>query len=217
MDDWVTGKIREEREEGYVVLIPKVEEIKQFNITDCLIKLQSPSLITEEQRKKAWVLIGDIAEGTNRIGKFKDAVHKEMKQMFCEQNYITRFSLSNCSRERATKYIEFLISYILKNEIPSEVANENFDDSTEKFLYARFMSDRCMICDNKADYYYLDDGIKVTKIEPEEVEKGDKLYCLCEKHGDYLEKKGKKIFEQIYILEPLVAGASMLEKIKGGK
>ena len=214
MQDWINGKIIEETEEGYLILMPKAEEVKEFNISECLIKLQSPSLITEEQRKKAWVLIGDIAEGTNRIGRFKDAVHKEMKQMFCEQNYITRFSLSNCSREKATKYIEFLISYILKHDIPSEAAQESYDDTTEKFLYARFMSDKCMICDNDCSRYISVDDVIEKDVSPNTLSKGDKIYCLCDKHADYLLKKGKRIFEQVYILEPLVVGENMINKIK---
>lgn len=217
MEDWISGQIVEERENGYLVLIPKIEEIKDFGIKECLIKLVSPYLVTEEQRKKAWVLITDIAEGTNRWGRLRDAVHKEMKQMFCEQNYINRFSLSNCSRATATKYIEFLISYILKNNISSSVLDEDFDDSTAKMLYARFMSGKCMICDEDCTRYYVDDSVKLELTPPEKLENGDKIYCLCDKHGDYLEKKGKNIFDQVYIIEPLNVSDNMLAKLKEEK
>ena len=214
MQDWIQGKIVEEQDDCYLVSIPKVEEIKEYNITDCLIKLQHPTLITDEQRKKAWVLIGDIAEGTNRIGRFKDAVHNEMKELFCKQNYITRFSLSNCSREMATRYIEFLISYILKNNIPSEVAVQDFDDSIARSLYARYMSGKCMICEEPFTRLYLKTGTGVERTGVDKLTVGDEIYFLCDKHGEYLEKKGKKIFDQVYILEPLRVGNSVLNNLK---
>ena len=214
MEDNIVGKIVEETEEGYLVLIPKIEEIKNFNLKECFIKLISPYLITEEQRKKAWVLISDIAEGTNRWGRLRDAVHKEMKQIFCEQNYINRFSLSNCSRMTATKYIEFLASYILKNNIPSSVLAEDYDDTTSKMMYARFMSGKCMICDEDITRYYLDDGMEIKRLESKKIEKGDNIFCLCDKHGDYLEKKGKNLFTQIYILDPLTVSESMVNKLR---
>lgn len=208
-NDLITGKIVNEVEEGYLVLIPKVEEISQFKIKDCTVKLLSPFLITDEQRKKAWVLISDIAEASNRWGKLKETVHKEMKQLFCEQEYINRFSLSNCSRATATKYIEFLISYILKNNIPSDVSSVDYDDSSEKMMYAKYMSGKCMVCEEPHTRYYVKDGFELEKTESPE--KGDKIYFLCDKHGDYLEKKGVKIFNEIYILEPLSVSDSMLK------
>lgn len=208
--DLINGKIVEETEEGYLVLIPKVEEIKEFGIKECTVKLLSPYLVTDEQRKKAWVLINDIAEATNRWGKLKDAVHKEMKQMFCEQEYINRFSLSNCSRATATKYIEFLISYILKNDIPSDVSNVDYDDSAEKMMYAKYMNDKCMVCEEPFTRYYIKDGFELKKSDT--IDKGDKIYFLCDKHGDYLEKKGMKIFNEIYILEPLSVSDSMIKR-----
>lgn len=214
MEDNIIGKIIEEREDGYLVLIPKVEEIKEFNISECFIKLISPYLITEEQRKKAWVLISDIAEGTNRWGKLRDTVHREMKQAFCEQNYINRFSLSNCSRMTATRYIEFLISYILKNNIPSSALEEDYDDTAAKMFYARFMSGKCMICDEDITRYYVDDGLELKLTPPQKLSKGDEIFCLCDKHGDYLEKKGKNLFTQIYILDPLAVSDTMLKKIR---
>ena len=215
MEEWTNGKIVEETEEGYLILVPKVEEIKEFGIKECLVKLLSPYLVTEEQRKKAWVLITDIAEGTNRWGKLKDAVHKEMKQKFCEQYDVKSFSLSNCSRATATKYIEFLVSYILENNIPSSVLEEDFDDSTSKMMYARFMSDKCMICDNEVTRYYVDDSGILKLTDFEKLESGEKIYFLCDKHGDYLEKKGKSLFNQIYIIEPLNVSDNMRNKEKG--
>lgn len=217
MEDWISGQIIEEKEDGYLVFIPKIEEIKEFGIKECLIKLVSPYLITEEQRKKAWVLISDIAEGTNRWGRLRDAVHKEMKQMFCEQNYINRFSLSNCSRNTARKYIEFLASYILKNNISSSILEEDFDDSTPKMLYARLMSGKCMICDEDYSRFYVDDGIELKLTSSDKLEKGEKVYCLCDKHGDYLEKKGKNLFNQVYIIEPLNVTESIINNLKEKK
>lgn len=213
MEDWINGRIVQENEDGYLVQIPKIGEIQELGIKECQVKLEAHGLITEEQRQKAWCLITDIAEATNRIGRFKDATHKEMKQKFCEENYIPKFSLSNCSRVMAARYIDFLVSYILKNDIPSSISVEDYDNTAEKTIYAAFMGDHCMICENDISRYYTKDNLDLEQVQPNELEMGDKFYFLCDKHGDYLERKGTKIFESVYILEPLNVSKSVLEKI----
>ena len=107
-----------------------------------------------------------------------------------------------------------MCSYILKNNIPSSIASEDYDDSISKSMYAGFMTDRCMICDRPYEKYYTKTPTgEMKEISKDKIQVGDELYFLCEKHGNYLLEKGQKTFDRVYVLEPLKVGNSMLEKI----
>lgn len=83
-------------------------------------------IISHEQRKKIYAIFRDIADS---LGTNKDYVKDNLKKKFCEENGVKIFSLSNCDRELAGRFIEFLIVFAFEygvelNEHPRELIED---------------------------------------------------------------------------------------------
>ena len=65
--------------------------------------------ITERQRKYIFVLVRDYADLTKYT---PEEAREILTVIYCTENHIPLFSLSDCSLERASDFIEFLLGYI---------------------------------------------------------------------------------------------------------
>lgn len=64
--------------------------------------------ITEKQRKYIFVLVRNYADLTKYT---PEEARDILTVIYCSQNHLLPFSLSDCSQERASDFIEFLLRY----------------------------------------------------------------------------------------------------------
>lgn len=64
--------------------------------------------ITDSQRKYIFVLVRDYADLTKYT---PEEAREILTVIYCTENCIPSFSLSDCSLERASDFIEFILRY----------------------------------------------------------------------------------------------------------
>lgn len=118
--------------------------------------------ITEEQRKKVYLLIKKFA---NEYGDTADNVKELLKTQFTE-TFGKEFSLSDCSKETAAEFIEYILSVARSNQYGFA-----FDESDKKFIHM-LNSKKCFVCNSPGIVYGNEKG---------------KL-CLCNNHAEELQQ-----------------------------
>ena len=123
---------------------------------ECLIVLKDSRTITAEQRKKAYALLGEIAdymgempEYTKRLFKLK-FIHDELKGIADDV-----FSLSNCDVTIAHDFITYLIDFIIAHEIPTKVPLAELCEDVEKFVYSCAMKKYVACAGRKRNYIIM--------------------------------------------------------------
>lgn len=137
--------------------------------------LEEMDQISEEQRKKAYLLIkkfadeyGDTADNTKELlkSRFKQASDKEI-------------SLSDCKSETASEFIEFILSLARQNGY-----GFGFDESNKQFS-VMLANKKCFVCSKYGGVYGNEKG---------------KL-CLCDTHAKELQSTQSIEFLEKYHIE----------------
>ena len=102
-------------------------------IKDCEIRFDDGRTITNEQRKKAYATIRDIADWT---GEPPEAMKEWLKYLHISRTGCRYFSLSNCSIDTAREYINTLLDYALENGIILLDFGVNRTDDIDRYLYS---------------------------------------------------------------------------------
>ena len=179
---------------------------------ECLIVLKDSRTITAEQRKKAYALLGEIAdymgempEYTKRLFKLK-FIHDELKGIADDV-----FSLSNCDVTIAHDFITYLIDFIIAHEIPTKVPLAELCEDVEKFVYSCAMKKICCVCGKKAELHHYDAiGSRYDRDKP--VHEGLRALPLCREHHIRAHEKSKETFLEEYHLQPITIDKSICKK-----
>lgn len=179
---------------------------------ECLIVLKDSRTITAEQRKKAYALLGEIAdymgempEYTKRLFKLK-FIHDELKGIADDV-----FSLSNCDVTIAHDFIAYLIDFIIAHEIPTKVPLAELCEDVEKFVYACAMKKICCVCGKKAELHHYDAiGSRYDRDKP--VHEGLRALPLCRQHHIRAHEISKETFLEEYHLQPITIDKSICKK-----
>ncbi|WIF95046.1 putative HNHc nuclease [Caminicella sporogenes] len=134
--------------------------------------------ISDEQRKKVYALIKDIADS---IGDTVDNMKYNLKIAFIQQSEYNDFSLSNCSKELATDFIEFLLNFAFENGVRLKEHPRNSFDNIERYFAITVKNRICAVCGKRGDIHHIDAigmGNNRNKVD-------DSLHrkiCLCRSH-----------------------------------
>ena len=188
------------------------ERFCRISPVECLIVLKDSRMITAEQRKKAYALLGEIAdymgempEYTKRLFKLK-FIHDELKGMADEV-----FSLSNCDVTIAHDFITYLIDFIIAHEIPTKVPLAELCEDVEKFVYSCAMKKICCVCGKKAELHHYDAiGSRYDRDKP--VHEGLRALPLCREHHIRAHEISKETFLEEYHLQPITIDKSICKK-----
>lgn len=130
------------------------DKILKFDSFDAEIRLDDGRTISVDQRKKIFATIKDIALYTGD--------HPEDQRAFLLYDYCIRtgefpFSLRDCSMTQARDFIDFIIEFILREDIPLSEIALNRTDNIDKYLYNCIKHKRCSICGKTpSDLHHVD-------------------------------------------------------------
>lgn len=158
--------------------------------------------ISENQRKKIYALIRDIA---NYIGDSVDNTKENLKIEFVQQTEYEMFSLSNCSSELASEFIDFLINFAFENGIPMSEHPFKRADDIERYLAACLRHRICCVCGQPGEVHHVETigmGRKRAAVDDSGYEK----ICLCRRHHAEAHQIGINAFEDKYHVHGIVWG-----------
>ena len=188
--------VRESREGTEMIIrIPGHNLADTFltkRIRDGEFRYDDGRTITNEQRKKAYATIRDMAEWTG----YPPEIMKEiMKYEFMIRTGEEYFSLSDCSVDLAREFISTLIEFSLEHGIQLSDLAINRTDDIGRYLYYCIKHKRCAVCGRPGEIHHVDTigmGNDRRHVDDSEYRK----ICLCREHHTEVHKIGISVFEE---------------------
>ncbi|KNF07152.1 protein of unknown function DUF968 [Gottschalkia purinilytica] len=208
--------IKEVEEGTYLkVFIPKeyvkdtIERFKQGNKAFAEIRLDDNRRITNEQRKKYFATLKDIADYT---GNVLEDMHDYFKFIYCYRNRQEYISMSDCSVTEAREMINIILDFALENDIPLSDLGINRTDDINRYLYSCLINRRCMCCGKKADIHHVDKvGMGRNRNKINHV--GLRAMSLCRVHHTESHNIGEKEFYDKYKVHPIKLDEIAVKKL----
>jgi len=156
--------------------------------------------ISENQRKKIYALIRDIA---NYIGDSVDNTKENLKIEFLQGSEYDMFSLSNCSSELAGEFIDFLINFAFENGVPMSEHPLKRTDDIKRYLAACLRHRICCVCGQPGEVHHVD-AIGMGRNRAEADDSWNRKICLCRRHHSEAHTIGMAAFEDRYYVHGIV-------------
>lgn len=170
--------------------------------------------ISPEQRRKCYALFGEIAEWA---GYEPEEIKEELKHQFRKKvvKSLERelFSLSDCDMTTAREFLNYLIDFVLRNDVPTHVPLAELSDDIDRYVYACLMRKKCAVCGQKADLHHIDQ-VQMGHNRNEIEHIGRRCLPLCRKHHDEIHSIGCDRFLQYYHLKPGVIDEKIVKVYK---
>lgn len=223
IQEHVLGKITDVREDGTVVIVAAVPSIERAILREydtAEIILPDGRRIHAEQRRKAFALIGEIAEYVDGIRNAETV--EEQKQLLKMEFMLKRmesterrmFSLSDCSVTTAREFITYLVDFIIANDIPTRVPLIDNCDDIQRYIYACLMNRKCAVCGKPADVHHCEGSRVGAGSDREKVHHlGREVLPLCRVHHTECHG-GEAEFIAKYHLEPVKLDEQLCRKLK---
>lgn len=165
---------------------------------------------TPEQLRKAYALLGEIAEWS---GDDKESVKAATKHDFLREHLIglrkELFSLSNCDVTTAREYITYLVEFCIRHHVQIHVPLVELCDDIQRYVYACMMHKACAVCGKPAQLHHVD-HVGMGRNRNDICHIGMRALPLCSKHHLFGEGKegaahnmGLDEFLAKYHLEPV--------------
>ena len=201
----VDGKIIDVRQDGFTAFIP-YENINRMCVRQydsVQVGLPDARTITPQQRRKAFALVGEIAEYT---GYTREQAHLTLKHEFIANHLEALqkelFSLSDCDVTTAREYISYLIEFCLKFDVPTHQPLVALCDDLERYIYACLLCKKCCVCGKRAELHHVDRigmGNDRTRVE----HMGRRCLPLCRVHHAEVDQIGDEALCAKYHITPV--------------
>lgn len=218
------GYIQDIQENGTAVIhasLPSLTRAFDRKYNEVEIILNDGRRITASQRKKIFALLGEISVFVH--GDKENSEVEETKEMMKWEFILSRmeaqerrlFSLSNVDETTAREFINYLIDFIIKNDIPTAVPLlENCEDIA-KYIYACAANRKCCVCGKPADIHHCEGSRIGIGNDREEVHHlGREVLPLCRVHHDEAHQGSEAEFIEKYHLQPVKLDEALCKKLK---
>lgn len=182
------GKILIEAEYGYI------DEIIRKDIKEAEIRLKDSREISRGQQKKIYAMLNDISLYT---GYTPQETKELMKFSFISKYGGNDFSLSNVDMTTASKFIEYIIEFILIHDIPTKISLLEQAEDIEKYIYMCLVYKKCCISGKRAELHHVD-TVGIGRNRNEITHIGMKALPLSRKYHIEVHTIGQKAFEAKY-------------------
>lgn len=181
---------------------------------DVLVVWQDKRLRTPEQIRKAWALMGEIAEYQ---GQSKDDVYKEQSSAFSIKHLEILqgqlFHLSSATVTMARDFITLLVEIIIEYGIPTKDPLYSMCDDIRRYVYACLMHKKCAVCGRRTELHHVDAvGMGRNRHEIDHI--GMRALPLCREHHDEAHRTGNDALMAKYHLESIEIDQQIAKKYK---
>lgn len=224
IQEHILGEIQDVREDGTVVItagLPDLDRalLRQYKKVEII--LPDGRRISAEQRRKVYAILGEISDYVNgyRDGDALEETKATRKMDFMlkrmESMERRLFSLSDCSVTTARAFIDYLISFVIANDIPTKVPLIEQCEDVGKYMYACVMHRKCAVCGKAADIHHCEGsrigaGVDRTKVH----QLGREVLPLCRVHHTELHAMPESEFIAKYHLEKVKLDEALCRRLK---
>jgi hypothetical protein len=211
INEHTLGRIVDISEGGVATIkatLPNLYHALDRKYNEVEIILPDGRRITAKQRRKVYSILAEISDYIN--GQHETADVEETKEIMKWDFALARmegqerrlFSLSNVDETTARNFIDYLIEFCVKNNVPMKISPLEYCEDISKYVYACMINKRCCICGKPADLHHVD-AIGMGNDRDDVIHIGRATLPLCREHHSELHTKGNKEFMNQYHLEPI--------------
>lgn len=188
MGEIVQGKIIDRDAYGMTIRIPYTDAIRAEHrqYEECTVELHDGRRRSLDQNKKAWALMGEIAQWMGvKSYEVTEEVYYPLRQKFTldvwESLQKRMFRISQADMSAARAFISFLIDFMLDNNVPTKVPLYEQADDIPYYVYSCLLHKKCAVCGKPCDLHHVDrvgmgrDRTKINHI-------GLRCLPLCREH-----------------------------------
>lgn len=214
----VKGKIVSFNEDGTVVIaatVPNIERAILRKYDDVEVGFADGRHISAIQRRKVYSILNEIAA---YAGDDTESTKTTMKFDFLMNRFqgIQRkmFSLSSVDMNTASEFIDYLIEFCVKNDIPMSISPLEYCEDIGKYVYACLMAKKCAVCGRPCDLHHVD-SVGANGGNREKINHlGLQCLPLCREHHTELHNMGNKSFMDKYHLQSVAIDTKIAKLYK---
>ena len=164
------------------------------NMRQLEVRFDDGRTITNEQRKKAYATISDIAKWT---GYLPEEAKEQLKYLYVTKTGGNYISLGNCTMDEAREFINTIIEFAIENGIQLEEQAVNRTDDIDQYLYYCLKYKKCAVCGIKGEIHHWD-AIGMGNDRTKYDDSDNRKICLCRTHHTIAHQRGRETFENMY-------------------
>lgn len=177
-----------------------LRELIAKNVTRVEISLDDGRLISAEQRKKIFAIIGDIAKWS---GHDPEYLRQMLTWDFRSAQDLPAFSLSQrdpsaADVTTARGFIDYLVDFCLFHDVPTSKPMAEYADDVDLYLYRCLEHRRCAVCGRRAEVHHVS-RIGMGRDREDIVHEGLLAAALCRVHHDMAHRGERNFFELNHI------------------
>lgn len=176
-----------------------------------IIRIDDERSISSGQRKLLYGLFRDISEYT---GYDVEEAKESMKIEFMLDRDIDYFSLSNVEIQTAREFIEYLLEFMFKWDIPINEKVVPLAKRENNYFYLCLMYRKCAVCGTKGAHVHHVDAVGSGRNRNEVDHTQLRLITLCGEHHSETHNIGWLTFKKKYIVEGIKLTKESLVKMK---
>lgn len=209
------GKITKIGPEGITVLIPSYNLdracLRQYDAVQ--VGLPDGRTISPEQRRKAYALMGEIADWSGNLPTY---VKRLMKMKFVVEQLQALekdlFSLSNCDVTTAREFITYLIDFMIEHDVPSKTPLQELCEDITRYVYACLMHKKCIISGKKAELHHAEDRVGMGRNRKKIIHEGMRVMPLSREYHMECHTMSQEEFNNKYHIVSVVASKEICKK-----
>lgn len=216
------GKVADYNEKNSTLTITaRVDNIDRFikcNPTEARVGLVDSRAMSNEQRKKVYALLSEIADWQ---GELPELLKKQMKLEFRLKRLngmAEDFSLSDAPMELVTDFIDFLVEFVIEWNVPTQNPLYELCDDIIRYEWHCLRAKRCAVCGKKAQLHHVDAvGMSRNRNKIDHI--GMRCLPLCAVHHMEIHELGDERFCDKYHLDASIKINEEIAKLYklGGK
>lgn len=220
------GKIVDADANWLTIRVPYTPEYVRQDMQDAVVFLPDGRKHSIDQHGKVWALIGEIALWAGYKAHESSQVNALMKRDFLLQRFdrlsaaaIKEFSMSDVDVSTASLYIDWLVEFILENNISTKRPVTELCEDVQAAVYSAMMHKRCIVCGGKATLHHVD-RVGMGNDRREICHIGMRALPLCwgiNGHHNEAHRIGDRALCEKYHLEPVVIDEKIARAYRLGK
>ena len=170
-------------------------DLLQKQVENVEIRLVDGREITNPQRKKIFAIINDICAWN---GDAIEDMRQYQREAFCAEYGYPPFSLHDVDRTTAREFIDHLICFCFRHNVPTSDTLLNCCDDVGRYLYMCLEHRKCAICNDPAEVHHVD-RVGMGRDREKIVHVGLRAIALCHKHHDEAHAGEKELFDRYHV------------------
>lgn len=195
---------------GEQVNVLRIRQLANGKQPSVAVDIEDGRMISPDQRKKIWALIGDYADAT---GYSPLEMEQWVKACYMAESGRDYFSMSSCSMSQAAEFLTYVIDFGFEHELPWKTKHMDAIPSGYPLMMQCLKHRMCVICGKHAEIDHeppIGRGRNRNDIDNRRF----KFFPLCHSHHMMRHSLGIDAFCTLFHIKPVKLDEEALISLK---